>query len=159
MEIDVQYLIRALTYFTKTEDGELSEGDINIIFNKILSQNLSHENVRELIKNVKESIHRNRPNYVENFILTPSILHILINRQLKKHSLDEIFKDLFKCIESKGKMGKNELRTFIDLCKKNTTSGDSSLNLNKFNFGVTNSGESVDYNTFLNLMEGYLKRV
>ncbi|CAA9991059.1 conserved Plasmodium protein, unknown function [Plasmodium knowlesi strain H] len=159
MEIDVQCLIRALAYFTKNDDGELCEEDVNVIFNKILSQNLSHENVRELIKNVKESIQWNRSNYVENFVLTPSILHILINRQLKKHDLQTIFKDLFSCIESNGKIGKAELGKFIDLCKRNATTEDSSLSLRKFNFGVTNSGESVDYNTFLGLMEKYLKKV
>ncbi|ANQ10861.1 Uncharacterized protein PCOAH_00054130 [Plasmodium coatneyi] len=158
MEIDVQYLIRALAYFTKNDDGELCEEDVNAIFNKILSQNLSHESVRELIKNVKESIQWNRSNYVENFVLTPAILHILINRQLKKHDLQTIFKDLFSCIESNGKIGKTELGKFIDRCKRNITTEDSSLSLSKFNFGVTNSGEAVDYNTFLGLMEKYLKR-
>ncbi|EUD69122.1 hypothetical protein C922_00814 [Plasmodium inui San Antonio 1] len=158
MEIDVQCLIRALAYFTKNDDGELCEEDVNSIFNKILSQNLSHEDVRDLIRNVKESIQWNRPNYVENFVLTPSILHILINRQLKKHDLQTIFKDLFSCIESKGKIGKTELGKFIDLCKRNTATEDSSLSLSKFNFDLANSGKDIDYDTFLGLMENYLKK-
>ncbi|SBT49208.1 conserved Plasmodium protein, unknown function [Plasmodium ovale wallikeri] len=157
MEMDVQYLIRALKYFTKTDDGELCEKDVHIIFNKILSQNVSHESVRELIKSVKAVIPSIKSNYVENFILTPSILHILIKRQLKKHDLRTIFKDLFSCIETNGEIDTNSLKKFLHLCN-NSGSDDSSMSLSNFSFRTSNSSERIDFATFVNLMQEYLKK-
>ncbi|KAI4834981.1 hypothetical protein MKS88_005662 [Plasmodium brasilianum] len=156
MEIDVQYLIRALKYFTKNDDAELYEKDVKIIFNKILSQDMSHEGVKELIKNIKADIQWHKPNYVENFILTSSILHILINKQLRKHDLGTIFKDLFSILQTNGEIDKNNLKRFLSLCD-NRILEDSSMSLSKFNFDIANLNKPVDYTAFLNLMEKYLK--
>ncbi|CDU20788.1 hypothetical protein YYC_01588 [Plasmodium yoelii 17X] len=156
MEIDLQCLIRALKYFTKTEDGELNENDINIIFNKILSQNMEHQEIKELIKNIKSSIHENNSNYIDDYILTPSMMNILINTQLAKCNMNIIFKDLFACIQKNGEIDKDSLKNFLDLCNNNSSNG-SSLCLDKFHFNADNLNKGINYEEFVNIMRNYLK--
>ncbi|CAD2105128.1 conserved Plasmodium protein, unknown function [Plasmodium vinckei lentum] len=156
MEIDLQCLIRALKFFTKTEDGELNENDVNIIFNKILSQNMEHQDIKELIKNIKSSIHENNSNYIDDYILTPSMLNILINTQLAKYNMNTLFKDLFSCIQKDGEIDKTNLKTFLNLCNNNSSNG-SSLCLDKFHFNADNLNKGINYEEFVNIMKGYLK--
>ncbi|CXJ23183.1 conserved Plasmodium protein, unknown function [Plasmodium berghei] len=156
MEIDLQCLIRALKYFTKTEDGELNENDINIIFNKILSQNMKRQDIKELIKNIKSSMHENRSNYIDDYILIPSMLNILINTQLAKCDMNILFKDLFSCIQKNGEIDKDSLKTFLNLCNNNSSNG-SSLCLDKFHFNSDNLSKGINYEEFVNIMRNYLK--
>ncbi|CRH02692.1 conserved Plasmodium protein, unknown function [Plasmodium relictum] len=157
-EIDVQCLLRSLKYFSKDNSALLTEDDCKIIFNKILSQDLNDESIRELIKNIKADIKWNKLNYVENFILNPSILHSLINKQLKKYELEIIFKDLFSCIQRNNVINTNDLKRFLSLCNINT-SQDSLIYLCKVNLNLEDSNQSADYNTFVNMMKKYLKKV
>ncbi|CRG93574.1 conserved Plasmodium protein, unknown function [Plasmodium gallinaceum] len=155
LELDAQCLIRALKYFSKDNSATLSENDCKKIFNKILSQDLNDENIREIIKNIKADIKWNKLNYVENFMLSPSILHILINKQLKKHELEIIFKDFFKCIQTNNVINTNDLKRFLRLCNINI-SQDSLLYLCKVYLNLEDANQSADYNAFVNMMKKYL---
>ncbi|SOV16410.1 conserved Plasmodium protein, unknown function [Plasmodium sp. DRC-Itaito] len=157
MELEEQHLIRALKYLTQTNSCELSQKECKIIFNEILSQNLNDENIRDLIINIKSGIQGNKQNYVENFILSPSMLYLLINKQLKKHDLETIFKDFFKCIQNNNEINSEDLKRFLNLCNKNM-SCNSSIDFSKINLNMIKLKEPMNYNIFINMMEQYLKK-
>ncbi|VWU53132.1 conserved protein, unknown function [Hepatocystis sp. ex Piliocolobus tephrosceles] len=157
MELFINYVIFTLKHFTSSCYGELSENDLNIIFNKIFSENLSKEEIRELIKNIKNYVHQIKKDEVENYIIIPSTLHIFIQKQLKKHSLQTILKDLFNSIQTNNKIDQKMLKKFLKVCDRND-SGNSSLNLSKINLSVLDLiGD--DYETFMNKMEKHSKAI
>ncbi|CDO65546.1 conserved Plasmodium protein, unknown function [Plasmodium reichenowi] len=157
MELEEQHLIRALKYLTQTNSCELSQKECKIILNEILSQNLNDENIRDLIINIKSGIQGNKHNYVENFILSPSMLYLLINKQLKKYDLETIFKDFFNCIQNNNEINSDDLKTFLNLCNKNMAR-NSSIDFTKINLNMIKLKEPMNYNIFINMMEQYLKK-
>lgn len=157
LKINVHDLIRGLKHLTKDPSALLSPNHCAAILNGLFSQKLNEESIKCLLEDINTEVTGHKLNSVDDYVLNSSALHMLINKQLRNHKLEVIFKDLFNLIQKDGVIHKEGLKHFFQLC--NISMPEESLFcICQIHLKMENIVNTIDYPTFIKLMEIYLKK-
>lgn len=155
--IDAYDLIRSLKHLTKDASPLISPNHCALILNKLFSQNLDESAIKRLIYDINTEIKGDELNSMDDHVLSPFTVYMLINKQLHKYKTEDIFRDLFNSIQKDGVIHKDNIKDFFQIGNINL-SEDALVRLCQLHLKMDYTIDTIDYPTFIKLIENYLHK-